>query len=90
MNCPKCEAPMRNYERNGINIDQCTGCKGVFLDRGELEHLMSNEDSFYSQPAPSGRAPQQFQQSDQQYQQSNQQSQYPKKKKNFLGEIFDF
>ncbi len=83
MNCPKCEAPMRTYERNGINIDQCTGCKGVFLDRGELEHLMSDEDSFYAPPVQSGRSPQQ-------YQQSNQQPYYPKKKKNFLGEIFDF
>jgi hypothetical protein len=35
--CPKCESPMRSYERNGVTIDQCTGCRGVFLDRGELE-----------------------------------------------------
>lgn len=47
MNCPKCESEMRSYERNGVTIDQCTGCRGVFLDRGELERLVDAEGSFY-------------------------------------------
>lgn len=41
--CPKCRAPMRTYERSGILVDQCTECRGVFLDRGELERLMDAE-----------------------------------------------
>lgn len=45
--CPKCESPMRSYERNGIVVDQCTGCKGIFLDRGELEQLMAAEEAHY-------------------------------------------
>lgn len=44
--CPKCEAPMRTYARNGITIDQCTACHGIFLDRGELEQLISAESSY--------------------------------------------
>ena len=51
MECPKCHAPMRTYERNGIHIDQCTECRGVFLDRGELEHLISLEEAQSAQPA---------------------------------------
>ncbi|HEV2875065.1 MAG TPA: zf-TFIIB domain-containing protein [Thermoleophilaceae bacterium] len=47
--CPKCESPMRSYERNGVTIDQCTGCRGVFLDRGELERLVDAEGSFYEE-----------------------------------------
>jgi Zn-finger nucleic acid-binding protein len=47
--CPKCESPMRSYERSGITIDQCTGCRGVFLDRGELERLVDAEGSFYEE-----------------------------------------
>jgi Zn-finger nucleic acid-binding protein len=47
MSCPKCGSEMRSYERNGVTVDQCTGCKGVFLDRGELEHLIEAETSFY-------------------------------------------
>jgi uncharacterized protein len=38
---------MRSYERNGVVVDQCTGCRGVFLDRGELERLVDAESSHY-------------------------------------------
>ena len=31
---------MRTYERNGVHVDQCTECRGIFLDRGELEKLV--------------------------------------------------
>jgi uncharacterized protein len=44
--CPKCQAPMRRYERSGIDVDQCTECRGIFLDRGELQHLMDAETEF--------------------------------------------
>ena len=47
LTCPKCESPMRSYERSGINVDQCTGCRGVFLDRGELERLIDAENAYY-------------------------------------------
>lgn len=42
--CPKCAGQMRSYERNGVTIDQCTDCRGIFLDRGELERLTEAED----------------------------------------------
>jgi hypothetical protein len=38
---------MRSYERSGITVDQCTSCRGVFLDRGELEKLVDAEGSYY-------------------------------------------
>lgn len=47
--CPKCQASMRSYERSGVVIDQCTGCRGIFLDAGELEKLMQSEDVHYNQ-----------------------------------------
>ena len=47
MNCPKCESEMRSYERNGVTVDQCTSCRGIFLDRGELERLIDAEGSHY-------------------------------------------
>ncbi len=55
LTCPKCQGTMRSYERNGIQIDQCTECRGVFLDRGELELLMDAEAA-YSQAAQQGRS----------------------------------
>jgi Zn-finger nucleic acid-binding protein len=48
MTCPKCRGVMRNYERNGVHIDQCVECRGIFLDRGELERLVDAENSWHS------------------------------------------
>jgi hypothetical protein len=44
--CPKCQGTMRTYERSGITVDQCADCRGIFLDRGELEHLVDAEQSW--------------------------------------------
>ena len=43
LTCPKCRGEMRTYERNGVLIDQCEECRGIFLDRGELEQLLDTE-----------------------------------------------
>jgi uncharacterized protein len=56
MLCPKCQNPMHQYERNGVVVEQCSECKGIFLDRGELEHLMKFEQSFHAGP-PVAAAP---------------------------------
>jgi Zn-finger nucleic acid-binding protein len=39
--CPVCQAPFKEVIKEGILIDVCTQCKGVWLDRGELEKLLS-------------------------------------------------
>ncbi|GAA2268185.1 hypothetical protein GCM10009853_021840 [Glycomyces scopariae] len=60
MLCPKCQNPMHQYERNGVVVEQCSECKGIFLDRGELEHLMNFESKFHAGPpaaAPAGPPP---------------------------------
>ncbi|WP_265559537.1 zf-TFIIB domain-containing protein [Streptomyces hygroscopicus] len=51
MQCPKCHAPMYTYNRNGVQIEQCSGCRGIFLDYGELEALTRLEAQ-WAQPAP--------------------------------------
>ncbi|MEV6737514.1 zf-TFIIB domain-containing protein [Streptomyces sp. NPDC051104] len=51
MQCPKCHAPMHTYNRNGVQIEQCSGCRGIFLDYGELEALTRLEAQ-WAQPAP--------------------------------------
>ncbi|THA28523.1 zf-TFIIB domain containing protein [Streptomyces sp. A1277] len=68
MQCPKCHAPMHTYNRNGIQIEQCSGCRGIFLDYGELETLTRIESQWAQQappppaypsaPAPAWGAPQ--------------------------------
>jgi len=100
ISCPKCQAEMRTYERNGIHVDQCTECRGVFLDRGELEHLIAAEDQWsaqQSQPPARSAPPQQVYEQPSYQQQSYQQPSYQqggygkpyKKRKGFLEELFD-
>jgi Zn-finger nucleic acid-binding protein len=53
LTCPKCQGDLRSYERSGVTVDQCTECRGIFLDRGELEKLVDAEKSWAGQqPAP--------------------------------------
>lgn len=43
---------MRTVDKNGVHIDQCQGCRGIFLDRGELEQIAGAENAFYAQATP--------------------------------------
>jgi uncharacterized protein len=52
LTCPKCHGTMRTYERNGVHVDQCTECRGIFLDRGELERLIDAENDWHERDAP--------------------------------------
>lgn len=53
LTCPKCDGAMRTYERSGVTVDQCGECRGIFLDRGELDRLIDAEQSWHSDaPAP--------------------------------------
>jgi len=55
LTCLKCHSPMRTYKRNGITIDQCTVCHGIFLDRGELERLIGIESTYLGAHSDQGR-----------------------------------
>jgi uncharacterized protein len=39
LKCPVCSGAMRERDRNGVVVDTCTQCRGVWLDRGELEKI---------------------------------------------------
>ncbi len=40
MKCPKCGADMQEIEMDGILVDKCSGCEGIYFDRGELELMI--------------------------------------------------
>ena len=91
LTCPKCHGDMRQYERNGVHVDQCTECRGVFLDRGELERLIDAERAWTDPPAsPAPPSP-----GERPYQQQSghsSQSGYgakPKKRKSFFEDLFE-
>lgn len=47
MICPNCGETLRERERSGIEIDVCPVCRGMWLDRGELDKLLDRESRYY-------------------------------------------
>jgi Zn-finger nucleic acid-binding protein len=95
MQCPNDGAVLTMSERSGIEIDYCPTCRGVWLDRGELDKIIERS---LSQPGPAAAAPaptpapQQphyTQPSQQGYQQGYGQRPYKKRKESWLSELFD-
>jgi Zn-finger nucleic acid-binding protein len=86
MPCPICRVPLVMSERQSVEIDYCPQCRGVWLDRGELDKIIersSNEGSAtQSAPQPSWPA-----QSHQGYQGGY--GKPHKRRKSFLEELFD-
>lgn len=54
--CPNDNAQMQTMDRGGVQFDMCPTCRGVWLDRGELEKLMEHA-SASAAPAPQAYAP---------------------------------
>jgi uncharacterized protein len=52
LSCPVCQGTMREISKEGVLIDTCTQCRGVWLDRGELEKLIG----LVEQPVAAQRA----------------------------------
>lgn len=42
------------FDRRGVHIEQCENCRGIFLDRGELEQIVNAEDHHYGAPPAYG------------------------------------
>jgi Zn-finger nucleic acid-binding protein len=92
MFCPKgCIDPLVVLDRSGIEIDYCPSCRGVWLDRGELETLIQQNDR--PEVRPQERRPEYRpeQSRDRERHYSRDDDDYKRrKKKSFLSEIFDF
>jgi uncharacterized protein len=46
MNCPRCKSALNMSERKGVEVDICPLCRGVWLDRGELDKIINRYDAF--------------------------------------------
>ena len=58
MQCPVCRVPLAMSDRQGIEIDYCPQCRGVWLDRGELDKIIERSAPQAAAPSPSPQAPQ--------------------------------
>lgn len=85
MLCPICKIELKLADRLGIEIDYCPQCRGVWLDRGELDKLIErsvggpyveNTDAPNNESYKGGHS-------------GERNKQYQKKRGGFLGEVFD-
>ncbi|HKK31783.1 MAG TPA: zf-TFIIB domain-containing protein [Alphaproteobacteria bacterium] len=86
MKCPIDEETLVMTERNGVEIDYCPKCRGVWLDRGELDKIIERSATV-QEPAPSRSTDSR---SDYGHGQGQHQKPYRKKKESFLSDLFDF
>ncbi len=88
--CPKCQGPMRSYERSGVTVDQCGDCRGIFLDRGELERLVDAEQGWQRSHAAPAREPE-YTRYDPRYDDPRRygEGSHKRRKKSFFDELFD-
>ncbi len=91
MKCPHCtDSTLVMTERQGVEIDYCPSCRGIWLDRGELDKLLEKASGPAVDavpPARVARAPQHRDFEDSDFQEYKR---YPQsRKKSWLHEIFD-
>jgi len=95
MKCPNCNETLLMTERHQVEIDYCPSCRGIWLDKGELDKLLQfvsqqgdkpesqDRDRYHERP-----------QYDDRYSDYREKSKYPqqhhRKKKSFLSDFFDF
>lgn len=101
MKCPVCkDIDLAMTDRQGIEIDYCPRCRGVWLDRGELDRLIERAEAATQAAAPPpvpqpayAPPPRDYPPQHAPYPQHGHPSQhghYRKKHKSVLGELFDF
>ncbi len=52
MKCPSCNADLLLSERQGIEIDYCPSCRGVWLDKGELDKVIERSTAEFTRSRP--------------------------------------
>jgi uncharacterized protein len=84
MNCPTCSVVLQMTERQGVEIDYCPKCRGVWLDRGELDRIIERAVS----ERPSGDQGERKNESYEHHEEKHQHGHHHKKR-GFLGNLFD-
>lgn len=87
MKCPQCSHTLVMSERHGVEIDYCPECRGVWLDRGELDKILERSGGS-STPPREHRGPDDHH--DNEYRKTEREYGGRKRRGGFLGELFDF
>jgi Zn-finger nucleic acid-binding protein len=92
MKCPNDSTTLVMSERSGVEIDYCPECRGVWLDRGELDKILERAEAEVSRPVAPPAAPVRdtrpsYDDRDRRY--DDRDRHRGKKKNHWLGELFD-
>ncbi len=92
MKCPADNETLVMTDRNGVEIDYCPKCRGVWLDRGELDKIIDRAAASpqTAPPQPQYQPPQQASYHGQHHNQHYGPKPHYKKRESFLSELFDF
>jgi Zn-finger nucleic acid-binding protein len=89
MKCPICkEINLVISTRDGIEIDYCPECRGIWLDRGELDKIIESSQKYEKNNNQYQKNYSESHHDDKHNYDKNHDSRY--KKKSFLGDMFDF
>ncbi|MGV3724736.1 MAG: zf-TFIIB domain-containing protein [Actinomycetota bacterium] len=92
MNCPVCSVPLQMTERQGVEIDYCSKCRGVWLDRGELDKILERSRGGLAGPEaapPRDRLPGYAEPHRRRDYDDDDDYRYGRKRKNWLEDLFD-
>ncbi len=84
LRCPNCTTEMMLSTKNGVEIDHCPRCRGVWLDRGELEKISSMQNRYDDDHYQKYHYGKDYDDDDDYYHRRKH------KKKSFFGDMFDF
>ena len=89
MKCPKCNVSLLMTDKQGIEVDYCPDCRGIWLDRGELDKII--ERSFQQEQSTVNSYPRDNRDHGKHYDDDHHDSHKYKygRRKNFLSELFD-
>ena len=91
MQCPACPSTtLAMTERQGIEIDYCPQCRGVWLDRGELDRLLARSEQDAPPPRNAYRNDDHPAPRREPHHRHDGYGHKPRKAKSLLGELFDF
>jgi Zn-finger nucleic acid-binding protein len=86
ISCPNCSMPMQEIRRYEADIDYCSSCKGVWLDRGEIDKIASAQNRFDEEHYRRYHADRYYDDYDDDYYHYR----GHRRRRGFFGDLFDF
>jgi uncharacterized protein len=94
MKCPVDQATLVMAQRNGVEIDYCPTCRGVWLDRGELDKILERSAAETATAVPLREPPRDDRRDERRFRDDDdddyRRDGRPRRRESFLSDLFDF